>query len=290
MAQALFFGSTFFFLLTIITMALPCVVGLSQAELDAMCQDDGSDCPPSPIDENLYDNKRRRRITMSAMGSEITSLSETPIESELAKVRHEALSLSTDPQQGGLEQSALDELEVTEDLHASVRDNSPVGSALRILKRRRDSTGAGIEAMTARALELASQAAPEHNDGGLSQKELDEMSTCQQHRSESPESGCASEALSARRRRAFRASAPSPVKTHHSPPRRRRSSAVKRDVENVGITTDAENTKINTNSDCAGVPSFPSFSKSPMQKEPESPSRRAPRMRQCPLSPVNGCM
>jgi len=263
---------------------------LSQAELDAMCQDDGIDSPPSPIDENLYDNKRRRRITMSAMGSEITAISEVPIESELAKVRQEALSLTTDPQQGGLAQSALDDLQVMEEPHASVRESSPVGSVLRILKRRRDSNGAGVEAMTARALELASQAAPEHNDGGLSQQELDDLSTSHQRRSESPESGFASEALSARRRRAFCASEASPVKTPHSPSRRRRSSAVKRDVENVGISTDAENTKINENADGAGVPSFPSFSKSPLRKELESPLRRAPRVRQCPLSPVNGCM
>jgi len=277
-------------------MASPCV-GLSQADLDAMCQEDGGDSPPSPIDEDLYGSKRRRRITMSAMGSEITALSETPTEteSELAKVRRDALSLATDPQQGGLAQDALDELQVTQESHAGARESSPVGSALRLLKRRRDSTGAGVEAMTARALELAEQAAPVQDDGGLTQKELDELGTCQQGRSESPESGCASEALSARRRRAFRTAAPSPVTTphsppRHSPPRRRRSNAVKLDVENLGIMIDAENTKINANADCAGVPSFPSFSKSPAGKELESPVRRAPRMRQCPLSPVNGCV
>lgn len=266
-------------------------VGLSQADLDALCEEDCIDSPPSPIDEDLYGSKRRRRITMSAMGSEITALSETPTETEgeLAKVRREALSLTTDPQQGGLAQAALDELQVSEESHAGVRDSSPVGSALRILKRRRDSTGAGVEAMTARALELAAQAAPVQDDGGLSQKELDELGTCQR-RSESPESGCASEALSVRRRRAFRVAAPSPVKPPSSPPRRRRSSAVKLDAENLGIMVDAENTKINANADCASVPSFPSFSKSPTGKELESPSRRAPRMRQCPLSPVNGCV
>jgi hypothetical protein len=271
-------------------MAQPCV-GLSQADLDAMCQEDDVDSPPSPIDEDLYGAKRRRRITLSAMGSEITTISETTAETEgeLAKVRREALSLTTDPQQGGLGQAALDELQVTEESHAGVRESSPVGSALRILKRRRDSTGAGVEAMTARAIELARQAAPVEDDGGLTQKELDELGTCQQPRSESPESGCASEALSMRRRRAFRAAAPSPVKTPHSP-RRRRSRAAKLDAENVGIMTDAENTKIDANADCASVPSFPTFSKSPTGKEPESPLRRAPRMRQCPLSPVNGCI
>jgi len=270
-------------------MAQPCV-GLSQAELDAMCQEEDIDSPPSPVDEDLYGAKRRRRITMSAMGSEITSISDTTAEteSELAK-RREVLSLTTDPQQGGLAQAALDELQVSEESNASVRESSPVGSALRILKRRRDSTGAGVEAMTARANELfAMQVAPVEDDGGLTQKELDELGSCQQ-RSESPESGCASEALSVRRRRAFRAAAPSPVKTPHSP-RRRRSRAVKLDVENVNIMIDAENNKIDANADGASVPSFPSFSKSPAAKEVESPSRRAPRMRQCPLSPVNGCI
>jgi len=253
-------------------MASPCV-GLSQADLDAMCQEDGIDSPPSPVDEDLYGAKRRRRITLSAMTSEITEISEAPIESKLAKVRQEALSLTADPEQGGLDQKTLDDLQVTEEFHGGVRENSPVGSALRMLKRRRDSTGAGIEAMTARALELATQAAPVPDDGGLTQKELDEMSTINQ-RSESPESGCASEALSARRRRAFRAAAP-------SPPRRRRSSAVKQNAENMGIMIDAENLKINASGDPA---------KSAVGKEPESPARRAPRMRQCPLSPVNSCV
>jgi len=265
-------------------MASTCV-GLSQAYLDALCQEDSIDAPPSPIDEDLYGSKRRRRITLSAMTSEITEISENPIESEskLFKVRQEALSLTTDPQHGGLAQTALDELQVSEELYGGARDNSPVGSALRILKRRRDSTGAGIEAMTARALELATEAAPVPDDGGLTQKELDEMSTVHQQRSDSPESGCASEALSARRRRAFRAAAAtSPVKAPgHSPPRRRRNSAAKRDAENMGIMIDAENTKINA----SGNPA-----KGVIGKEPESPCRRAPRMRQCPLSPVNSCM
>jgi len=273
-------------------MASPCV-GLSQADLDALCQEDGIDSPPSPIDEDLYGAKRRRRITLSAMNSEIAEIaeiSETPIESELAKVRQNALSMTTDPHQGGLAQTALDELQVTEEWHGGVRENSPVGSALRVLKRRRDSTGAGIEAMTARAIELATEAAPVPDDGGITQKELDEMSTFDQRRSESPETGCASEALSARRRRAFRQaesrvpSAPSPVKAPCHSPRRRRSSAAKRDAENVGIMIDAENTKINASGDpallCAGVPPFP---KGAIGKLPESPSRRA-------LSQVNSCV
>lgn len=262
-------------------MASACI-GLSQAALDAMCEEDGIDSPPSPVDEDLCRAKSRRRITLSAMGSEITSISETPIEGKLAKVRQEALSLTAEPQRGGLSLDELDDIGVSEEVHDGNRENSPVGSALRILKRRRDSTGAGIEAMTARALELATQAAPVPDDGGLTQHQLDEMSTIDQRRSESPETGCASEALSARRRRAFRAAAPSPLKAScNSPPRRRRSSAVKRDSENMGIMIDAENTKINASGDPA---------KGVAGKEPESPSRRAPRMRQCPLSPVNSCV
>merc|ERR1719162_2391051 len=139
------------------------------------------------------------------MDSEIAAIYQNPIEPELAKVRRESLSLTTNPCQGGLQQAALDELQVGEERHANARENSPVGSALRMLKRRRDSTGAGVEAMTARAIELATQgAAPVPDVGGLTQIELDEMSNVNHRcRSESPETGGGSEALSARRQRAF---------------------------------------------------------------------------------------
>jgi len=269
-------------------MASPCGVGLSQAELDALgheCQEDDAECPSSP-------DKRRRRITLSAMDSEITAIRQSPIEPELAEVRRRSLGLTTDPCQGGLQQADLDELQVGEEMHASARDNSPVSSALRLLKRRRDSSGAGVAAMTVRAIELATEASPVADVGGLSQAELDEMSNGNHRcRSESPETGCASEALSARRRRAFGHQAEdtlaSPAKACRSPPRRRRGIA-KPDAENMGTVKEVESIKTKAADDTAF--SFAAVPPFPKSTEAESPARRVPRSRPNPLSPVNSCV
>jgi len=122
--------------------------GVQQWELDEMCFAVGSSdeaAPPSPTDTMLKDvKKKRRRITFTALGSEISALSaEKPAD-----------AVANDGT--GLAQATLDELAVAESTLFE-RDDSPIGSALRRKKRSRFSAGgAGTMEMVARAAEIAS--------------------------------------------------------------------------------------------------------------------------------------
>eukprot|EP00747_Dinoflagellata_sp_TGD_P210919 gnl/TRDRNA2_/TRDRNA2_84145_c0_seq1.p1 gnl/TRDRNA2_/TRDRNA2_84145_c0~~gnl/TRDRNA2_/TRDRNA2_84145_c0_seq1.p1 ORF type:complete len:274 (-),score=57.37 gnl/TRDRNA2_/TRDRNA2_84145_c0_seq1:426-1247(-) len=135
------------------------MAGISQLELDEMsCSAVDAEGPPSPIDAELGRMKktRQRRITMSAMGNEITAIS----------------------------QADLDAMGISEDEgHEGARASSPIGSALRQKKRSRLSISDGIAGAVAKAAETAGlladatagtgAAAP----GGLSQEALDALGT-----------------------------------------------------------------------------------------------------------------
>eukprot|EP00441_Pelagodinium_beii_P023608 CAMPEP_0197663648 /NCGR_PEP_ID=MMETSP1338-20131121/58160_1 /TAXON_ID=43686 ORGANISM="Pelagodinium beii, Strain RCC1491" /NCGR_SAMPLE_ID=MMETSP1338 /ASSEMBLY_ACC=CAM_ASM_000754 /LENGTH=196 /DNA_ID=CAMNT_0043242127 /DNA_START=65 /DNA_END=655 /DNA_ORIENTATION=+ len=133
------------------------MAGLSQLELDALCcsggTDDEAEAPPSPQDSCL--RKRRRRVTFSAMGAEIAALRDADVE-----------------ETEGLTQKELDGLGVSSNGDGD-RSSSPIGSTLRRAKRTRLSVGDGSAGALAQASELLSQAEP----AGLSQAELDALTS-----------------------------------------------------------------------------------------------------------------
>ncbi|CAE8655569.1 unnamed protein product, partial [Polarella glacialis] len=144
--------------------------------------DEGPVAPPSPQDSCL--KRRRRRVTLSAMSAEISALEEAA-------------------QEGvpGISQKDLDSLAVAEE-GGALRSSSPIGSGLRKAKRSRLSVGDGPAGAAAKAAELfgtesmapftppartsglsqQESIAPRTptKNGGLSQQELDDLSSsCQ---------------------------------------------------------------------------------------------------------------
>jgi alanyl-tRNA synthetase len=142
------------------------MTGLSQLELDALCcegsGDETTERPQSPQDSSL--KKRRRRVTMFAMKAEIAALTE---EFE-----------TSDECSKGLTQSQLDELaNVSEDAEQFVRSSSPISSSLHKAKRSRLSVSHGVAGAAQRAAEMLGIKPVSSTTRGLSQAELDELSS-----------------------------------------------------------------------------------------------------------------
>lgn len=112
---------------------------LSQLELDALCIEasDDVESPPSPQDSCL--KKRRRRVSLTAMGSEIAAL--------------EAAQASENVAGPGLSQEELDKICTTAG-DASTRGSSPIASRLYAAKRKRLSVGDGEIGAATRAAEI----------------------------------------------------------------------------------------------------------------------------------------
>jgi len=108
---------------------------LSQLELDALCTEaPGGDCPPSPQDSLM--KKRRRRISVTAMGAELAALVQ---------------DLGQDGP--GLSQTELDNMSMPAG-DASARSGSPESSSLYRIKRKRLSVRDGEVGAVTRAAEL----------------------------------------------------------------------------------------------------------------------------------------
>lgn len=124
--------------------ARPCAgssPGVSQAELDQLCvvgcadELEGEDASEQ-VTSSLYMSKRRRRISFTGMGAEISALLEDEQEEMI------------DNPHGGLTQASLDCLMVAEEPSQDQRADSPIGDNLRRKKRSRVSVhGAGAQNM-----------------------------------------------------------------------------------------------------------------------------------------------
>jgi len=137
--------------------------GLSQEELDALNCGADSDGKGSDADGDLdtklvAKKKTNRRVTFSAVKSELTAIS------------------GTEEQQKGLAQASLDDMVVTEESYSGGQDLEDVDSMLRSSKRqrKRTSVGDGIVGAMARASELIGS--PCKGKGGYTQEQLDRAS------------------------------------------------------------------------------------------------------------------
>jgi len=155
---------------------------ISQLELDALCNEasdvENSQAPSSPQDSVM--KKRRRRISVTAMGLEIAALesqedtsdvpglsqaeldnlgivaeepgnrSSSPISSALCRRKRAQRTITAAP---GISQEELDTLGVQAE-QAGNRSSSPISSGLYGRKRTRLSVGDGPDGAAARAAEL----------------------------------------------------------------------------------------------------------------------------------------
>jgi len=135
--------------------------GLSQEQLDELKSDADSDrnLPASDVeaelDAKLVAKKKTRRVTFSAMKSELVAVSSAGGTGE------------------GLAQSSLDVLVVTDDPCSGRQDLEDLDSALRSCKRKRISVGDGIVGAMVQAADLVES--PCKAVGGLSQQQLDDF-------------------------------------------------------------------------------------------------------------------
>jgi hypothetical protein len=136
---------------------------MTQAQLDLLCAvDSGDECKSAKelsagssehdveaMSHALYASKRRRRISFSGMGAEISALA-----ADRSNIPPEDMDL-----RGGFTQAALDGMMVADE--ACSRDDSPVSTSLRRKKRSRVSVGgAGVQNMISVASDTLAQEIP----------------------------------------------------------------------------------------------------------------------------------